>query len=259
MRNTNRYCELFEDNTKNKNFHDHQRTNFYLNKMLSCIQKNDESTTKTIKLHQFNFDAKLAKERGQTIPNVTSGNIDTSNFNPMDFLQIQMKERLGKDISIYSAMDIQNFFHEPSPKDIESYDIATTSAIRNRNIEKLREIHKSGKSLQGCNKFGESLVHMACRRGFTDVVRYLINEAGVKVNIRDDFGRTPLHDACWTSQPNYDLVDILIREEPRLIQISDKRGFTPFQYTRKEHWDRWRDYLSRIVREVRTCEKDASR
>merc|ERR1711966_62011 len=84
--------------------------------------------------------------------------------------------------------------------------------------------------------FGESLMHMACRRGYGDIVSFFLNEGGVNVRIRDDCGRTPLHDACWHRKCQYEIVDSIVRLDPSLLCISDKRGHTPFAYARREDW-----------------------
>lgn len=183
---------------------------------------------------------------------ITSDGIDQSTLSPLDYLKNQIRIRLCKDVVTYRALELKNFFREPTQEDIESYDVTVIGAVRSRNIETLRTIHSNGKSLHGCNKFGESLIHMACRRGFTDVVKFLVEEAGVNVKIRDDYGRTPLHDACWTTQPHFDLIDLLLLKDPRLLFICDARGFAPFQYTRREHWDRWKLYLRTNMSEL--CE-----
>jgi hypothetical protein len=47
--------------------------------------------------------------------------------------------------------------------------------------------------MDACNRFGESVLHMACRRGATPMVAFLMADCGLQVNISDDFGRTPLH------------------------------------------------------------------
>jgi hypothetical protein len=43
------------------------------------------------------------------------------------------------------------------------------------------------------NRFGESLLHMDCRRGFEDTVEFLLDQPEVDVRICDDNGRTILH------------------------------------------------------------------
>jgi len=39
------------------------------------------------------------------------------------------------------------------------------------------------------------------------------------------------------------MMDYLLKSDPILLFISDKRGFTPFQYSRKEHMEQWKEFL----------------
>jgi hypothetical protein len=136
-------------------------------------------------------------------------------------------------------------FIEPTREMIAAYTKDTTQALRENNIDKLRDLHKSGVQLNCCNKFGDSSVHIACRRGNTEIVKFLLEEVQIPIyNVRDDFKRTPLHDACWTSEPNFALVDILLRAAPEHALLPDSRGDTPFAYVRAEHWDAWVDFLA---------------
>ena len=50
--------------------------------------------------------------------------------------------------------------------------------------------------MSACNRFSESIVHIACRRSDYEVVEYIVKNGG-DCCIVDDYGRTPLHDACW--------------------------------------------------------------
>lgn len=77
-----------------------------------------------------------------------------------------------------------------------------------------------------------------------NVIRFLLLEGRVNVFVRDDFGRTPLHDACWTAEPNFAVMDVLLEHAPpALLLAEDVRGHTPFHYARKEHWESWVSYL----------------
>lgn len=137
-----------------------------------------------------------------------------------------------------------NGFQKPREEDIAAYDLEAVRAIRAKDIDKLRELHTNGKSLNACNQFGESLLHMACRRGDTSIVKFMIEDAKARVDIRDDFGRNPFHDACWTSTPNYGVMDVLIdAAEPWMLLSEDVRGNTPFDYARREHYAKWVIYL----------------
>lgn len=135
-------------------------------------------------------------------------------------------------------------FEKPRVEDIDAYDNEVIQAVRASDVIKLRFLAESGKSLNAMNRFGESIFHMACRRGDFKVVRYLVEEANVRMDCRDDYGRLPLHDALWTSQPNFDVLDILIRHcPPNLLLAEDVRGHTPFDYARSEHLQKWTSFL----------------
>jgi hypothetical protein len=78
------------------------------------------------------------------------------------------------------------------------------------------------------------------------MLRALI-EARSSVQVTDDFGRTPLHDACWTSTPNFDAIRLLLDQDPWLPCIVDCRGSAPLQYVRKANWAVWVGFLGAIA------------
>jgi ankyrin repeat protein len=136
-------------------------------------------------------------------------------------------------------------FARPSKEATDAYDLTVVQAIRLNDLDKLRAMLHDGKSFNACNRFGESLIHMVCRRGNIEMASFLITEARVDVDVRDDFGRTPMHDACWTSKPNVAMMDLLINNvPPDMLLTEDVRGHTPFEYARKEHYEEWTQYLS---------------
>ncbi|KAL7519778.1 hypothetical protein ACHAWX_004534 [Stephanocyclus meneghinianus] len=137
----------------------------------------------------------------------------------------------------------QNTQTETKPIDIEffvqsseSYCQEAVDAIRSGDLGLLRKLFSGGTNLQCANRFGESLIHMACRRSHRDVVSFLVNEAGVSLRVRDDYGRTPFHDACWRPELDLKLIDMLLEKEPKLLLLRDKRGHSPLDYTRRSHW-----------------------
>ncbi len=115
--------------------------------------------------------------------------------------------------------------------------------VRDNDLEKLKELYASGVILESCNRFGESLLHIACRRGHTRMVKFLVEEVKVSVHIADDMNRLPLHDACWASKPNFEIVKLLLREAPEHALCADKRGHVPFDYTRQPYWTEWVSFL----------------
>ena len=156
--------------------------------------------------------------------------------------QLRQQNELRNEIQ--TALSSQDFFIEASEEHYASYKQEIIDAIRKQDISELRRLQQEGWSLQCCNRFGESLVHMACRRGFTKVVDFLIREGNVNLKIKDDYGRTVMHDVCWTPHPNFELMEMILRKEPSLIFRSDSRGHTPLDYVRREHWDQWTKFIS---------------
>ena len=85
------------------------------------------------------------------------------------------------------------------------------AAVRGSDVKRLRQLALEGRHMNACNKYGESIVHMACRRGFLEVLTFLFS-TGAILDVADDFGRTPLHDACWTPEPRFDVVTFLLNK-----------------------------------------------
>jgi hypothetical protein len=148
----------------------------------------------------------------------------------------------GMATTLY-AYDQVSFFEAHREEEINAYDFDVLKAIRTGDIEELRRFHESGRPLKCSNKFGESLLHLACRKALVPVVDFLLNEAGVPVQVVDDMGRSPLHDAFWTCEPNFELVDLIVGQCPDLLLVKDKRGHSPLNYARREHWGKWTEYL----------------
>ena len=144
------------------------------------------------------------------------------------------------------SLSMKDYFLEPTPELIAAYDTDVTTAARNEDLEALKVLHSRGHPLQCCNRFGESILHVACRRGSATITRFLLDEANVSLRVRDDFGRTPLHDACWTREPAFELVKMLIEKEPDLLLVCDKRGNTPLEYVRRDHWKVWCQFLTEM-------------
>ena len=139
-------------------------------------------------------------------------------------------------------------FEKPSEEDIIAYDLETVKAVRTNNVELLRKLWSNGegKSMNACNQFGESVLHMACRRGYTKIVDFLLTEVKVRTDRCDDFGRNPFHDALWTPIPNFDVISLLIEyADPLLMLSEDVRGNTPFAYARQDHNEQWIIFLEK--------------
>lgn len=179
-----------------------------------------------------------------------------SDMSPDEYLQDLLKTMLGftptprPTLEISSIPVLNKITKKDEPyilpiteEELINYDIDVVSAVRDKDLDTLRSLHERGKSLSCCNRYGESLLHMACRRGFTAIFEYLAGTANVAIRITDDCGRTPLHDTLWHKDCQYDIMNWLVCNDPSLLLLCDKRGHTPFAYARREHWDVWKQFL----------------
>lgn len=114
--------------------------------------------------------------------------------------------------------------------------------VRSHNTTALANVMATGLSPNPCNSHGESLLHNICRRGFVDMLQVLLHH-GASVQVADDYGRTPLHDACWAAEPAFATVKLLLERDPRLFHLMDTRGHVPLNYVREEHWPAWVQFL----------------
>ena len=166
-----------------------------------------------------------------------------SNLHPHEFLiQMLRKESIVVEAQSFDQLDI---FQQPTAEEIEAYSFDVIGAVRSGDLETLKKVHEEGRPLKCSNQFGESLLHLACRKQKVSVVRFLVEDAGVPLTVCDDFGRTPLHDACWTPAPNFELVDLIVSKCPDLLFVKDRRGHSPLFYARRDHWDVWITHLAK--------------
>lgn len=113
------------------------------------------------------------------------------------------------------------------------------------------------------------MVHVACRRGNMDVLRFLLAHGG-SLTCCDDLGRFPLHEVCWAVEPRFDIIRLFLEREqeackaqgrtagcgrnppslkpaPNIFLVADKRGCTPLRYVKKHSWPQWRAFLDEIA------------
>lgn len=134
------------------------------------------------------------------------------------------------------------YHNKPTPLQEASYGLHVIALVKSGDAEGLRSALASGLSPNPSNNHGESLLHMICRRGDSGLLSVML-EIGCDIQVADDYGRTPLHDACWASEPAFELVDKLLERDSKLFFMTDSRGAVPLSYVRKEHWSQWLQYL----------------
>ena len=113
---------------------------------------------------------------------------------PQHFFETMMMSR-GYMVTSYPSIR-SAYYNRPTLLQQASYDLFLVEVAKSGKTEKLKDMINAGLSTNPSNNFGESLLHMICRRGWAEVLTFLVHELHVDVQIADDHGRTPMHDAC---------------------------------------------------------------
>ena len=117
----------------------------------------------------------------------------------------------------------------------------------NKTLE-FRAMLEAGLSPNACNAHGESLLHMVCRHGQVRMFRILV-EFFVDPRQTDDCGRTPLHEACLSSAPSFEIIRWLIRSDPGFLFLIDERGSLPLDLVNKSLWPQFHQFIEHTVDE----------
>lgn len=184
------------------------------------------------------------------LPIVTDAKIPDpkeSKAEPDEYLKELVKAMFGVDVKVRNGLDLgEEYFKPITEAQQAAYTMEVLTPARENDVKTLKElVAAKGPQVVNCvNRFGESLLNLACRRGFTEVAEFLLSdEISLDVRLKDDFGRTPLHDTCWHPKPQQDICSWLIQRDPSLLLVTDKRGNTPFMYARAEDFPTWRQFL----------------
>ena len=168
-------------------------------------------------------------------------------ISPADYARTVFKLNGFPSLSQTIESDLQRcgaFTSPPTAEMMASYTQDVLNMARLNDLDGLRAAHSNGQNLQCCNAFGESLLHGACRRGQTSIVKFLVEEVKVDIlSVRDDYRRTVLHDAFWTAEPNFEIVEVLLKKAPELLLLQDVRGYTPLDYVPTESYSTWLRFL----------------
>ncbi|CAM9896166.1 unnamed protein product [Chrysoparadoxa australica] len=106
-----------------------------------------------------------------------------------------------------------------------------------------------GVDLGACNKFGESVVHLAARSGKAEVLQLVLSKGG-SLRTCDDYGKTPVHDACWTGEPHFDILRMILAVDWKMLLVADIRGSPPLAYARKHHWHLWCQFFDEVKEQL---------
>jgi Ankyrin repeats (3 copies) len=182
-------------------------------------------------------------------PRIDDSSGDTNQQTPDECLRVILQ---GVTASTFKSETWEGYFTAVTADRLDAYRIGVSQAIRANALHVLQELHAQGTPLDSCNTHGESMIHLACRLGKLEIIKFLVDVANVSIRVRDDAGRTPLHDACWTDKPNFDLVQFILDKSPELLFITDKRSFTAFKYIppcRRVEWSKFLQYKEAFLRD----------
>jgi hypothetical protein len=172
---------------------------------------------------------------------VTSWGSRMKDIDPVDYLQHLLKTR-GYDREYLVASSLTSIDPLLQQKRTSDYGCDIVNAVRLSDVITLMQMQELGRCMSACNKYSESIVHMACRRSTYATVKFILNSVNITALV-DDYGRTPLHDACWRSEPCFEIVALLMDTNLDLVRCKDSRGSTPLHYVRREHWQQWCAFL----------------
>ena len=122
-------------------------------------------------------------------------------------------------------------------------------AVKGYEVTNFRRMINAGLSPNACNNHGESILHMVCRRGNMPLFQIML-DAGVDLQVVDDYGRSPMHDCCWASSPSFEIARILLKKDPALLFLRDVRGALPLSYVTKSNWGGWNKFIEKTIDEI---------
>lgn len=164
-------------------------------------------------------------------PVVHKEGTEQSETTPQGYLEAELRRR-NYSTKKYVSLE-GGYYCRPTLLQKASFGTRMNEAIIKSDGVLLRRLLDVGLSPNPCNEYGESLVHRVCRRGDHGLLQILL-EKGCCLQIADDYGRTPLHDAFWKANPSIEVLNLILKTDKDLIRLMDCRGFTPLAYVRKE-------------------------
>lgn len=201
------------------------------------VPSGNEATSSTTLLNPMcaRFEPEQIQSRVEAIVNRWEG---VAPMQPDVFLYKLLSSR-GYDSSVIPAREYRV---PPTEKQMNDYDVILVDAVRRSDMVALRRLREEGRCMNACNKHSESVLHMAARRSNYETVKFILENGG-DLSIVDDYGRTPMHDACWRNGVSFDVITLLLNRDLDLLRTADVRGACPLSYVREEFWMHWCAYF----------------
>lgn len=121
---------------------------------------------------------------------------------------------------------------------ISTDDIIISDRWRLRNaaslndVDRLNELLKSGVDPNAADESGRTALHLACCRGYSDIVTSLLSHKA-DCNVVDKLGNTPLHLAvCTTSTAT---INLLLKAGSSVL-AQENNGCTPLRLAQSKLW-----------------------
>lgn len=182
--------------------------------------------------------------------------------NPDEFVQTLLLLK-GRTVQFQSAASLsaKGFFPKVTDEFSRGYTMELVTAVRNDDVAALRRIHEENPTMPTLcgSKFGDSIIHLACRRSCVKVLEYLLCEMNLSPQLVCDYGRTPLHDALWNTKLNVRILTLLMNKCPELLFVTDNRGSTPLSYTPRDQWTNVCRFLAQHIKKNGTFLSDSDK
>jgi Ankyrin repeats (3 copies) len=162
---------------------------------------------------------------------------------PQIYLDKLLSSR-GYTIQKWNTLET-SYYHDPCPYQEACYTTYMVNIVKNNDYHQLRQLLQCRLlAFNPCNYYGESLFHLACRLGKYDSILVMMEVWGKHIlQISDDYGRNPLHDACWAAHVSFPIIKLLLDHDIQLLYMKDSRGATPLSYVSRDHWAEWVCFL----------------
>ncbi|KAL3673423.1 hypothetical protein V7S43_001135 [Phytophthora oleae] len=148
---------------------------------------------------------------------------------------VQVLLKAGAELGVLKTPDRNSPLHEAGFRG----DPDIMQLVVNKVIEKSSEDTPDLINLQ--NQFGNTPLHNAARTGNPECVSHLL-QAGAKYSIKNVNGSIPLHHACYSEKPNAEVVKLLI-EAGSDVNALDEQGYSPLIVAAKKNQTEAIDFL----------------
>jgi hypothetical protein len=204
-------------------------------------------------IHQSNHSKRSTSNNGSNNNN-NNNNIKAklSNSNRSLTSICNLKDQLSSvfgDTSFVKNIHWDSYFQQQDQDDdmvTKKDDMTMTDelerAIRSKKVHRLNRLANKGVNMNARNQQGESVVSLVCRVGSAEQLVYLM-KSKVSVRVRDNVGKTPLHEVAWapTFQPS--IAMMLMTDSPELLWAPDSRGYLALDYAPKRCLVDWYEFL----------------